>query len=502
MTPREVSEDNSQSERAIEQYRRSLPKGELEEFRIDAVDYLGIPIVNVDLRADDGIDSNGIGYGRTELAARLGAYGELCEERHTIAGFRELSVENGSYRELVDRFGTDRVIDPRTLALEAGSPYNEDYPLRWVPIERLSDGASCWAPASFVACSNSQVDYPNRLTTAIRNGSGAGDTETRALLHGALELLQRDGNADCFRALDRGLVIDPDTLPEDCQSLMAELAEKGLHVTCKLARVTCGCVSVYAVGDDRTDDTFPLGVTATGEGADTDYRVALLKAITECASSHSRKRFNNIDWSEKEVIAPAGFKQRRLDALDLDKEEARALDAMVGWLSGTREALRAKLADNVFLHKELVDARSLPANSFATLEAQWAFVRERFEEAGLEVYAFKSSTTGGHCHVTKLIVPGIEQELGSYHRLGERGVRRLLEREDIKLISREAGPGRKRVILNPAAEDRLGGPVWLEADRLDRLIDPVYALYREPSGHAARYAIDTGYEVDRPTVTD
>lgn len=476
-----------------EAYRRSLPPGLLEEFRIDPIDYLGLPIVNVDLHAEDGLYANGIGYGRTEAAARLGAYGELCEERHTLAGFARLPQREATFRELVEEFGNDHVVDPLTLVLEAGSPYDEHYPLRWVPIERLDDGARAWVPAEFVACTAIQVDYPNRLVTAIRNGSGAGDTEVRALLHGTLELLQRDGNADCFRALDRGLVIDPATLPPACTELIAELAGKGLHITCKLARVTCGCVSVYAVGDDRTDDDFPLSVTATGEGADTDYRVALLKAITECASSHTRKRFSNVSWEEMAPLLPPNFRERRLKEFDLDTEEPRALRAMIDWLRGTREALREQLADTVFLERELVDARTLPAHSFSTLEAQWDYVRGQLAAEGLTPYVFRSSTTGGHCHVAKVIVPGIEQELGSYHRLGERGVRRLLERKDIKLIAHAAGPGRQRIRLTAAAEARLGGPVWLEADRLDALIEPVYALYREPSAYAAPLAIETGY---------
>ncbi|MCP9236940.1 YcaO-like family protein [Lewinella sp. JB7] len=476
-----------------EAYRRSLPPGHLEEFRIDYVDYLGIPIVNVDLHADDGIHANGIGYGRTEAAARLGSYGELCEERHTLAGFTRLPQEEGSYRDLVKKYGAGRVVDPLTLVLEAGSPYTADYPLRWVPVDRLADGESCWIPAEFVACTNGQVDYPHRLITAIRNGSGAGDTETRALLHGTLELLQRDGNADCFRALDRGLVIDPATLPEECRTLMDKLAGRGLHITCKLARVTCGCVSVYAVGDDRTDDDFSLGVTATGEGADTDYRVALVKAITECASSHTRKRFNNVPWEQKAGPLPEGYRQRRLDEIDLATEEPRALRAMVDWLTGSREALRETLAGTVFLERELVDCRDLPARSFATLEEQWAYVLSQLHAEGLTPYVFRAPVPGGHCHVVKVIIPGIEQELGSYHRIGERGVRRLLERGEPQLIARQPGPGRSRILLSAAAEERLSGPVWLEAGRLDKLVEPVYALYREPSAFAARQAIDTDF---------
>ena len=166
---------------------------------------------------------------------------------------------------------------------------------------------------------------------------------------------------------------------------------------------------------------------------------------------------------------------------------------MVGWLTGSRAELRAKLDNNVFLERSRVGADSLPAKSFDTLEAQWKYLLRELAVEGLTPYVFRSTTTGGHCHVVKVIIPGIEQELGSYHRIGERNVRRLLERDDIQLIAREAGPGRKRILLTKEAEERLGGSVWLEADKLDALVEPVYALYREPTGHAARYAIDTNY---------
>ena len=110
-----------------------------------------------------------------------------------------------------------------------------------------------WAPFEFVGNYNEYMEYPNQLITAITNGSGAGDTFERALLHGLLELLQRDGNADCFRALDRGIVIDKKDISAETLKIMDDLEQKGLRVVPKLARETCGCVSLYAVGDDSSD---------------------------------------------------------------------------------------------------------------------------------------------------------------------------------------------------------------------------------------------------------
>ena len=483
----------SDPQRAIAAYRASLPPGDFSQFRIDPVDYLGVPIVNVDLFTADGGHYNGIGYGADEASATRGAFGELCEEAHLTLAYDRLPVRTASYHGMVRRYGSAAVIDPLTMVLAAGSPYNPDRPQRWVEIERLSDGQPTWCVAEFVATGNGQVNYPNRLETAIRNGSGAGDTATRAVLHGLLELLQRDGNADCFRALDRGIVLAPDTLPASVRTLIDDLAGRGLHVTTKLARVTCGCPSVYAVGDDRTDDDFPLGVTATGEGCDPSYETALRKAVLECASSHSRKRFNNLSWQRKEPVLPPGFREVATKTINLDKEEERALRAMTDWLTTPRALLRAKLADNVFRSARTVDAQTLPDFRSDDLDERLEHVLAGFRAEELTPYVFRSTTTGGHCHVVKMIVPGIEQELGSYHRIGVRNVERLLAREEPRLIAREDGPGRKRIRLTAADEERVGGPVWLEADRLDALVDPVYPLYREPSGHAAVHALDTGY---------
>ena len=490
---------NEQQQAAIDAYRAALPEGQLIQFRIDPIDYLGAPIVSIDLLVKDEASKvraayNGIGYGADETAATLGAYGELAEETHLEESFNKLRLEEGSYAEMTACHGADVVIDPLEMVLPAGSPYTPDYPLKWAPITRLHDGATVWCPAGFVACNKGMLpDYPNLLTTSIRNGSGAGDTLERALLHGALELLQRDGNADCFRALDRGKVIDRATLPQDIQDLLDDFAAKGLHILPKLARVTCGVPSIYAAGDDRSADTFPIGVTSTGEGADPDYRRALRKAIHEVASSHSRKRFNNLPLERKRHLLPGGYAEKIQSTIDLKSEEQRALRGMVEWLQLERSELRALLDDNVFLEKEQIDAATLPTFDSTDIAEQWEFVRGQLEKEGLTPYVFRATTTGGHCEAVKLIVPGIEQEFGSYHRAGYRGVERLLAEDPFGLLHREAGEGRQPILLTETHNTRLGGPFYLDTARIDALIDPVYPLYREPTSHAAAMALASDY---------
>ncbi len=484
---------SDQLDRALSAYRNSLPQGTYETLRIDGSDYLGIPIYNVDLFTPDSYYS-GIGYGANETEALVGAYGELAEDCHLQLSFPKLPIREASYAELVHEHGKDGVLDPLTLVLPAGSPYTAETRLRWVPIERLRDGARVWCPAEFVVSGDWELpDYDDKLTTCISNGTGAGDTEERAILHALLELLQRDGNADSFRALDRGRVIDPATVSESVREIIAYLRGKGLDVTLKLARVTCGCASVYAVGDDVSSDAFGLSATACGEAADPDINKALRKAVLECASSHSRKRFNNLPFRRLDGDVPDDYFDRIRAAIDLDTEEERALRAMVEFVTSDKSVVRRRLAGSVFSHRETVAARDLPTLPQAEVPEQLRYVLRQLGENGMEPYVFRAATAGPDCHAVKVVVPDMEMEFGSYHRIGHRGVQRLLQDDPFKLLSREPAAGCQRIRLTDQREREVGGPCYLNTARLDALIEPLYGLYREPTAHAAPIALEEDY---------
>ena len=77
----------------------------------------------------------------------------------------------------------------------------------------------------------------------------------------------------------------------------------------------------------------------------------------------------------------------------------------------------------------------------------------------------------------------------SYGRIGERGVRRALEL-DLPFVAVGADPGGwARVHLQPAAEERLGGPAWLDQQGRSRAVGALYPLYREPGRHLAQLAL-------------
>ena len=249
----------------MQRYRdRLAPVGELTEFRIDGLDRLGIPVVTASLwpagRGSAGLPAargrsphgvHGTGYGATEAEAARGALGELVEgvAAHRVAG---LPRELGTLRDV-----GPAALDPRRCCLPAGSPYALDDELLWVPAVSWPDGDERWVPIELAATCFADLDGLEPpagawLTTPITNGLGAGDTVERALSHGLLELLQRDGNSVTYRALDQGVVVEVDETGEELRSLLAGFAEAGVDVLVKLAATDFGMTNVYVVGASAT----------------------------------------------------------------------------------------------------------------------------------------------------------------------------------------------------------------------------------------------------------
>ena len=105
----------------------------------------------------------------------------------------------------------------------------------------------------------------------------------------------------------------------------------------------------------------------------------------------------------------------------------------------------------------------------------------------MDILYVDCSPPGGAMRVAKAIVPGLECETMSYHRLGWRGVARLRERDD-PLLRDAPGEGRRRVRLRPEDEARVGGPAWFDAALADRIVGTLYPLYREPGPFSAQLA--------------
>ena len=101
---------------------------------------------------------------------------------------------------------------------------------------------------------------------------------------------------------------------------------------------------------------------------------------------------------------------------------------------------------------------------------------------------------GSPSRAVKVLVPALEVEGMSYHRIGPRGVRLLAERGDgLAGINAHGGnldlpAGVARVPLTAEAEAELGGSGWFNTAEAERRLGRLYALYREPGEHVLAFS--------------
>jgi thiazole/oxazole-forming peptide maturase SagD family component len=469
-------------------FRRSLPPdSRVDVFRIDSLDRLGIPVVQATLTSAAGYAVDGYGYGLTEIEAEVGALGELCEEVHAGAFVASAPFITANYAELVLRQGLRGVVDPLTLCLTAGNAYTARTELDWVAARRHPSGETVLVPLEWVAAYPSQMPRPARLITPITNGLGAGLDTEHAIAHGVMELLQRDGNVVSYRALDQGQEIVLDDLPEEARLLVRRYRDAGIALQVKLADTSFDITNLYVVGDDSRA-AVPIQITSCGEAAHPDRGHGLRKALLEFAGSRSRKAATHGPIDAICRVMPAELVESRLQAALADEEESRALEAMAAWIGEDAAGLRRHLASCVFASKNSTALSALPTVPPGSLHdgsTRLAWLTERLQREGLEILWVDCSPPGSAVRVVRAIVPGLEAETMSYHRIGWRGVARLRTRGD-SLVLDAPGGGAARVRLRPEDEARAGGPAWLDVASANAMVGRLYPLYRESGPFAAQ----------------
>ncbi len=498
--------------RAADLYRRALPPGRLFDFPLTGLDRLGVPVHAFSLFVEPAAGvawpvCEGIGYGETGDHARVGALGELTEEVSSARSLAGMPREVGSHREMRARHGERGVVDPLTLCLEAGSDYGPETVLEWVETRRWTTGEPVRVPVEFVACAGMDVrprEGVARLVTPITNGHGAGTTREMAVAHGLLELLQRDGNSVRYRALARGVAVDPATVHDpNCRALLDRYAAAGVDVVIKVAATDFGMVNLYVVGADRDPaaEGLPVMAAACGEAVHPVREVALHKALLEFASSRARLALFHgpLGWVGRHV--PAGYLDAYRAVVDLSGEEPPGLAGMRRWLALDLGGMKAELA-RVLRADAFVPFTGLPTHDGAAdPDARLRDAAGRLAAAGFDLLvADLSPADGTGVFAVKVIVPGLEVETVSYRRIGERNVVRLMEnareRGDAPpLAGIGAGPAHALPVrLTPAAQARLGGPAWLDPAALDRARGGLYVLYREPGRHAAPLSMEARWQ--------
>lgn len=469
-----------------DQYVAALSAGEVQEIDIAGYDRLAVPsIAAVYSSPDEPAPAHSTGYGFSTAAARVGALGELTEGvlvNRAVAALRPVA---GSYTEMREKFGADLVVDPVTLVLEAGSDYSADRSLLWVPMTRWRTGETVQVPMEFVASEQhtlpAQPPPGGWLTTAVTNGLGAGDSLERAMGHALLEIIQRDGDTVCYRALDTGVVLDLSTTTDpQTLALLESYRRQGVQPMVKLAESELATV-VYCVGVDSAPDAAPLAVTAIGEAAALDPTSAIRKALLEYASSRVRKAFAFGDLSTVAARHPA-YLQREL-SFPLVPQEDRAVREMQRWTAMSAAELADLVGPTLYRVERTVPLAELGEQPSAPDPA--AALAELLHRLRDFDVLFLAAGRPGGIRAVKVLVPGLEVETMSYLRIGERVVRRLLGRDsELVGLGSPGTPDQLPIHLTAPATERLGNTAWLDRSVVARLVGGLYPLYREPDRFA------------------
>jgi ribosomal protein S12 methylthiotransferase accessory factor len=473
-------------------FREALPREghRLEVFRLDPLDRLGVPVCEAALLPESGGATAGYGYGLTPVEAEVGALGELIEEFFVGRHLCSAAVECLSFADARRLRGPRGVADPRILCLPAGCAWTEETPLHWVEARRWPEDGSVLMPRDWVAAHPYQIGGAWDLALPITNGLGAGFDLAHAIAHGAMELLQRDGNSLTYRALDRGVVVEPgEAAGEEVSALLARLRAAGVEPLVKLAATEFGLANLYVVGDDASPG-FALQLTACGEAAHPDRARALRKALLEFCGSRARKTAAHGPLAGARRVVPPALAERLEASALSDPQEERAVAAMAEWLGQPAEKLRRRLEPTAFREERRVALAELPDQGpalSADSAARLGWIARALAREGLEILWVDCSAPGAAVRAVRVIVPGLECETMSYGRLGWRGARKLRERGDPLLLDAPRD-GARRVVLRAEDEARAGGPCWLDWDLAQRLVGGLYPLYREPGAFAAQLA--------------
>ncbi|HEX8427374.1 YcaO-like family protein [Hymenobacter sp.] len=470
-------------------YKSALPSAPVYEIPLTSLDYLNVPVWSLAQWLPGGM-STGTGYGPTDDQARIGAYGEITEETFVNLYLTQMPRRRASYRQLQAE-GVP-CLDPLRDRLPVGTTYTPDTELVWTQARTYPTQDVLWVPIETAATwpgdwhGQEQHDW---LYTPITNGMGAGDSLERALSHGLLELLQRNGNAISYRALDQGVRIELDEVQNlETRALLQRYDEAGLEIQVKLASTDFGITSLYVVGYERdlSRVPHPLMLTGCGEAAHPDREVALAKALLEFASSRVRKRFEHGDMAWLAEVAPGYLAQVQQDPPVLTNQEPRAAEAMRQWLNLSASELFARVQNPVFSVTRTVKFSTLPTvpfNSLATPADLLRVVQERLAAAGLSVYYVEFTDPHGPVRTLKAVVPELEVETMTYDRIGRRNLEKLLARHSPLVGLGDPPPGAFRVPLPATDEAAIGGPAWFNPQLARETVGELYALYREPERH-------------------
>ena len=225
-------------------------------------------------------------------------------------------------------------------------------------------------------------------------------------------------------------------------------------------------------------------VTACGEACHPDRDAALEKALTEYAASRARKAFAHGPAGLVKSVAPDGYVERFLSQAgnSAKSSDTRAFAAMLDWTKRDADTLRRWLLPTMLSERFRRSFSGLASQKAPDGHARAKAARLAVQDAGLDILYVDMSAAGRAIKVVKVIVPGMEVETMSYYRIGARNTEKLLAADSPLIRFGEPSATLRPIRLPPAEAERLAHPLF-DTAAADRIVGPLYPLYREPEAH-------------------
>ncbi|HSU17055.1 YcaO-like family protein [Longimicrobium sp.] len=360
---------------------------------ITRLDSVGIPVfAGVRPGAVEGSLCVNAGKGVRAIDARVGAYMEAIEFALAEPGASDAEVVMATPRDVLDGHRrSDAVLDFCPIANRG---FDLSAPLACTLARELVGGGTTLVPAELVF-----LPYVHRPGTgnfgSHSNGLASGNTEAEALLHGLLEVVERDVRS--FAALGGGSMIIPDdTLPDLAREQLEKVRAAGLGISVRVLPNEFGVPCFEAVTWDPYART-PLYLNG-GYGCHLHREIALLRAVTEAVQS----RLSWIHGGRDDLLAPS-----------LQVAEQRT-------------ALARQASEQFRAHQsqgERMDYDAVPelAGDASSVDEALAAAMERLLERGVRhVCLVNLSRPGEPLQVVRVIVPRLEYLDRESHRVGPR----------------------------------------------------------------------------------
>lgn len=326
----------------------------------------------------------------------------LCEAMERYAGLGCAGVEV----EVRDAYTNvaDRAIDPERCGVNATDAaatrlvgrYDRDLPIDWVKGHDLTADRSVLVPKQLVYYGES--DDEQAFVKETSNGCASGSCIEEAILHGILELVERDAFLLAWYGAARLPELDPDSCTSGATRLLLERVRMlGYDVRAFDGRIDLHIPVVVVAARNR--DTDRLGALTISAAAHFDPERALAAALREVAScvAHlaertgsdlERVRAMTDDYAKVTELADHALlfglpeMARHADFLFADGPVRSLTDAFADW----KRPRHSDLADDV------------------------RFCRDRLADAGFEVVVVDQTTPEGRrvgLHTVCVVVPGL-----------------------------------------------------------------------------------------------